>query len=247
MARAALRGRLNWRLARLSSVRVETAAARTLVLEAPGWPGHLAGQHLDVRLTAEDGYSAQRSYSLAAPAAGDHLEITVQAVEDGEVSGYLLDVFAVGDRIEVRGPVGRWFVWRETDTDPVLLVAGGSGVVPLMAMVRAWRAAQSQVPFRLIYSVRDPAEVYYAAELRDLGAHGLDVAILYTRTAAPNAGRPAGRITAADLSMFGWPPELGPRGYVCGPTGFVEAAADLLVGLGHDPTAIRTERFGPTS
>ena len=200
-----------------------------------------------MRLTAEDGYSTQRSYSLAAPPAGEHLEITVQAVEDGEVSPYLLEVFAVGDQIEVRGPVGRWFVWRPTDTDPVLLVAGGSGVVPLMAMVRQWQAVGSPVAFRLIYSVRSPADVYYADELRGLAATGLGLETLYTRAAPLDAPRAAGRITAADLRAFGLPAELGPRCYVCGPTGFVEAAADLLVGLGHDPATIRTERFGPTS
>src|SRR5918993_567427 len=170
MARAALPGRLTsrptWRVARMVDHREETPTARTVVLDVPGWPGHLPGQHVDVRLTAEDGYSTQRSYSMAAPADGDRVEITVQRVADGEVSPYLTEVFATGDPVEIRGPVGGWFVWPATDTRPVLLVGGGSGIVPLMAMMRARTAAGSRAPFRLLYSVRSPEEVYYADELR---------------------------------------------------------------------------------
>ncbi|WP_242424153.1 FAD-binding oxidoreductase, partial [Frankia sp. EI5c] len=175
--------RLAWRVARLAAVREETSTARTLVLDVPGWPGHLAGQRVDLRLTAADGYSTRRSYSLAAPADGDRLELTVQRVPGGEVSPYLTEVFSVGDPVELRGPIGGWFVWRPTDTAPVLLVAGGSGIVPLMAMVRARRAAGSRVPFRLLYSARTPADLYYAAELRE-AVHrdpGLDVTRVYTR------------------------------------------------------------------
>lgn len=165
MARAAvsgrLTGRLSWRVARLVGYRDETATVRTLVLDVTGWPGHSAGQHVDLRLTAADGYSTQRSYSLAAPADGDRLELTVQRVPDGEVSPYLTEVYSVGDPVEVRGPLGGWFVWRPTETEPVLLIAGGSGIVPLMAMVRARRTARSRTPFRLIYSVRSPAEGYF--------------------------------------------------------------------------------------
>src|SRR5947207_7957108 len=162
MARAAVSRRLTWRVGHLAGQREETATARTLVLDVPGWPGHLAGQHVDLRLTAADGYSAQRSFSLAAAVDGDRVELTVQRVPDGEVSPYLTEVFAVGDPIEIRGPVGGWFVWRETDRAPVLLVAGGSGIVPLMAMVRARAGAGSRVPFRLVYSVRTPDDGYYA-------------------------------------------------------------------------------------
>ncbi|WP_320066213.1 ferredoxin reductase [Micromonospora sp. RTGN7] len=239
---------LTWRVARLVERRPETPTAQTLVLDAPGWPGHLPGQHVDVRLTAADGYQAARSYSLAGPADGDRIALTVQRVPDGEVSPYLIDVWAVGDPVEVRGPVGGWFVWRPAETMPVLLVAGGSGAVPLMAMVRGRRAAGSRAPFRLIYSVRTPADVFYADELhrRARDDRGLDVAYVYTR-AAPDGwrGEPH-RIGAADVNTHGWPPDLDPLCYVCGPTGFVEAVADMLVGLGHPPGRIRTERFGPT-
>ncbi|KAB1153238.1 oxidoreductase [Micromonospora sp. AMSO12t] len=239
---------LRWRVARLCERRVETPTAHTLVLEAPGWPGHLPGQHVDVRLTASDGYQAARSYSLAGPAEADRITLTVQRVPDGEVSPYLIDVYAEGDPVEVRGPVGGWFVWRPEETAPVLLVAGGSGVVPLMAMVRARRAAGSRVPFRLLYSVRTPADVFYADELRrrvrdDLG---LDVAYVYTREAPQDWRGEPHRIGLADVNSHGWPPELEPLCYVCGPTGFVETVADLLVGLGHQSRRVKTERFGPT-
>jgi ferredoxin-NADP reductase len=244
MARAAVPGRLTWRVAHLAEARDETATARTLVLDVSDWPGHLAGQHVDLRLTADDGYTAQRSYSLAS--AGDRVELTVQRLPDGEVSPYLTDTFKVGDPIELRGPVGGWFVWRVTDTAPVLLLAGGSGVVPLMAMVRARGLAGSRVPFRLLYSTRTPNDAIYTEELRRRGLqdHGLDVIHLYTREAPPEDKRGAGRLSAADLVQWGWPPEFAPAVFVCGPTGFVEAAADLLVDAGHDPKRIKTERFG---
>jgi len=209
------------------------------------WAGHLPGQHIEVRLTAEDGYQTARSYSLAAPAAGDRLEITVQRADGGEVSPFLTDELGVGDRVEVRGPLGGWFVWRPADPGPVLLVAGGSGVVPLMAMIRA-RAGVSRAPFRLIYSVRTPDDRIYAAELRRRAADdgGLDVAYVYTREAPAGGSRPPGRIGADDLVVHGWPPDFEPACYVCGPTPLVEAVAGLLVGWGHHPERIRTERFG---
>jgi ferredoxin-NADP reductase len=217
-----------------------------LVLDVPGWPGHEAGQHVDVRLTAPDGYTALRSYSLAAPADGDRIELTVQHVDDGEVSAYLAGVYAIGDPVEVRGPVGGWFVWREASPEPVFLVAGGSGIVPLMAMIRARAAANSRTPFRLLYSVRSPADVIFADELqrRARDDRGLDVTYLYTRSAPDGwPGRPH-RITVPDLNTAGWPPELGPTCFVCGPTGFVEKAADILVALGHEPRRVKSERFG---
>ncbi len=223
--------------------RAETPTARTLVLEAPDWPGHLAGQHVDVRLTAPDGYSTQRSFSLAAPPDGDLIELTVQRVDGGEVSTYLADVYSVDDPVEIRGPVGGWFVWRPSETAPVLLVAGGSGIVPLMAMIRARRAAGSRTPFRLIYSTRAPDEVYYVDELRR-PVDGLDVTYLYTRVAPEEWPRPARRITVADLNSGGWPPEFEPRCFVCGPTSFVEVVADALVALGHRPERVKTERYG---
>ncbi|MGH3646514.1 MAG: ferredoxin reductase [Micromonosporaceae bacterium] len=236
---------MTWRVARLVESRDETPTARTLVLAVPDWPGHLAGQHVDVRLTAADGYSTQRSYSLAAPPDGERIELTVQRVPDGEVSPYLTGIFALGDPVEIRGPVGGWFVWRPTATEPVLLVAGGSGIVPLMAMARARRAAGSRVPFRLIYSVRSPAEIYYTDELRR-GAPGLDVTYVYTRAAPEGFARPPGRIGIFDLNTGGWPADFEPSCYVCGPTGFVEKVADILVALGHNPRRVKTERFGPS-
>jgi ferredoxin-NADP reductase len=240
--------RLGWRVATVVDVRAETTTARTILLDVPGWPGHLAGQHVDVRLTAPDGYTAQRSYSIASAPDGTQVELTVQRVEDGEVSPYLTDVLQAGYPMELRGPVGGWFVWRPAERAPVLLVAGGSGIVPLMAMVRARAAAGRRVPFRLVYSVRSPDEAYYADELRRRRRDdaGLDVAFAYTRTAPDGWTGQVGRVTAATLSAHGWPPALEPACFVCGPTGFVEAAADMLVALGHTPALIKTERFGPT-
>ncbi len=245
MARAAVPGRLNWLVATLSAARDETATAKTLVLDVPGWPGHLAGQHVDVKLTAEDGYSAQRSYSIASAPDGARLELTVQRIADGEVSPYLTEVMEPGDPLELRGPIGGWFVWNPRSTAPVLLLAGGSGIVPLMAMIRAHAAAASKVPLRLVYSVRNPADAIYASELSERSvASPLTVTYLYTRTAPP--GMPVGRISAAAVAAAAWPTQARPAIFICGPTGFVETAANLLVGAGHDPAAIKTERFGPT-
>ncbi|MFI6263415.1 ferredoxin reductase [Micromonospora sp. NPDC051006] len=246
------RAPLTWRVARLVERRVETPTAQTLVLELSDWPGHLPGQHLDIRLTAPDGYQTARSYSLAGPVVdgpgGPRIEVTVQRVPDGEVSPYLIDTYAEGDPVEVRGPVGGWFVWRAEESAPVLLVGGGSGIVPLMAMLRARRAAGSRTPFRLLYSVRTPDDVIYADELRRRGRDdlGLDVAYLYTRQAPEGWRGEPHRIGLADVNNHGWPADLEPVNYVCGPTGFVETVADLLVGLGHQPRRVKTERFGPT-
>ncbi|MFC4056262.1 ferredoxin reductase [Actinomadura syzygii] len=236
MARAAIPGRLAWRVARLAEARQETETARTLVFDVPDWPGQTAGQHIDLRLTADDGYTAQRSYSLSAP---DRVELTVQRIADGEVSPYLTDVIGLGDPVELRGPVGGWFVWRPGTERPVLLIAGGSGIAPLMAMIRARRRSGDGTPFTLLYSVRTPSDVYFADELRRPD-HGLTVALVYTREAPDGWPRPPGRLAPADLAHLG----LAGDCFVCGPTGFVEAAADLLVARGHDPRRIRTERFG---
>jgi ferredoxin-NADP reductase len=250
MARAAVSGRLIWRVATLAEARMETPSARTLVLDVPDWPGHLPGQHIDVRLTAPDGYSAQRSYSIASAWSGSGpVELTIQRVPDGEVSTYLTDTLEVGQPIELRGPVGGWFVWREAQTAPVLLVAGGSGVVPLMAMIRARGLVRGRQPFRLIYSVRTPEDACYATELarhvRD--DPGLDVRYVYTRKTPDGWPEPPKRLGVATLNTYGWPADFGPDCFVCGPTSFVETAADVLVALGHDPGKIRTERFGGTS
>ncbi|MEU7984430.1 ferredoxin reductase [Streptosporangium canum] len=246
MARATVLGRLSWRVATVAAVRDETPTARTIVLDVPGWPGHLAGQHVDVRLTAPDGYSTQRSYSVASAPRGDRLELTVESLPDGEVSPYLTRVLSVGDPLELRGPIGGWFVWRPEAPEPVQLVAGGSGAVPLMAMIRA-RAAGAAAPFRLLYSVRDPEAALYRDELRGASedGSGLDVTYAYTRRAPEGWPRPPGRVDAGLLAETAWAPELDPACYVCGPTGFVETVADLLVAAGHDPARIRTERFGP--
>jgi len=252
MARAAVPGRLSrrlaWRVATLSERRRETATASTLVFDVPEWPGHLPGQHVDVKLTAADGYSTERSYSIANAADGGRVELTVQRVPDGEVSPYLVDGLRVGDPVELRGPVGGWFVWRRADTDPVVLVAGGSGLVPLMAMVRERELAHSRVPFRLIYSVRTPDDVLYADELRrrQRDDRGLDVTYAYTRRGPDGWPGRVGRIGLADVATHGWPPDLAPACFVCGPTGFVETVANILVAQGHDPRKVKTERFGPS-
>ena len=246
--------RPRWLPAQLVGLRSETMTARTLRLDVPGWPGHRAGQHLDVRLTAADGYSAQRAYSISEPVARDQVSITVQLVHGGEVSPYLVEDMELGDQLEVRGPIGGWFVWSPSPGDPaeqpVLLVGGGSGVVPLMAMVRERARLGSTAPFRLVYSVRDPEQVLYADELDRLASdEGLVLEVIYTREAPVGPHRPPGRITAADLAT---PPSASrgtiapPRVYVCGPTGFVEHTIGLLLSLGHAGTSIRAERFGPS-
>jgi ferredoxin-NADP reductase len=203
---------------------------------------------VDVRLSAEDGYQAERSYSIASAPDGQQVELTVQRVPDGEVSPYMVEEMMVGDELELRGPVGGWFSWRPEEPMPILLVAGGSGVVPLMAMVRERGRTHSTVPFSLLYSVRSPDDVFYAGELsrRSREDAGLAVSMLYTRSAPEGAARPVGRIRPDDLASGGWPAGSGARAYVCGPTAFVETVAGLLVDLGYGTSNIRTERFGPT-
>jgi ferredoxin-NADP reductase len=237
--------KLQWRVARVVASTPETESAQTIGLAVPGWGGHLAGQHIDLKLTAEDGYSAQRSYSLSRPADGERIELTVQQIADGEVSPYLTGV-RPGEEIELRGPIGGWFVWRPAEQARILLVAGGSGIVPLMAMLRQ-RVLVGSAEFRLVYSVRSPADVYYAKELAQLevDCDWLQVTVAYTR-AAPQTARPPGRVGVGDLAVSGWIPDDSLRVYVCGTTGFVESVTTKLIGLGHSPSAIRTERFGPS-
>ncbi|OBG98877.1 oxidoreductase [Mycobacterium sp. E3251] len=239
--------KLRWRVARVVDSEPENGSAQTIGLTVPGWSGHLAGQHVDLKLTAEDGYSAQRSYSLSRPADGERIELTVQQIPDGEVSPYLAGLVA-GDEVELRGPIGGWFVWRPGEGDRVLLVGGGSGIVPLMAMLRQ-RVVVGSAYFRLVYSVRSPEDVYYAQELRRLerDCDWLQIAVVYTRVAAPRTTRPPGRVRAADLVSTDWVPADVARVYVCGPTGFVESVTAKLIEQGHQPSAIRTERFGPSS
>jgi ferredoxin-NADP reductase len=219
-----------------------------LVLTVPTWPGHDAGQHVDVRLRAADGYTAVRSYSIASAPDGERLELTVEELSDGEVSPYLAHTIAPGDALELRGPIGGWFVWHPASRDPVQLVAGGSGIVPLMAMIRTRAQAGNRAPFRLIYSVRSPDAVIYAAELkrRAVEDDGFAVTYAYSRVVPPGWRRPARRIDAALIAQSAFPAEQTPACYVCGPTPFVEAVAGLLGAAGYEASRIKTERFGPS-
>jgi ferredoxin-NADP reductase len=235
--------RLAWRTARLAGRHPQTATARSLAFTVRDCLGHLPGQHVDVRLTADDGYQAVRSYSLAAPADGGTLELGVQTVPSGEVSPYLADELPVGADVEFRGPLGNWFVWRPEERRPALLVAGGSGVVPLAAMIRAHRRARSTGPLTLLYSVRTPGDVWYRDDLGPGDGH-LDVRFVYTREAPPGGARPPGRVTPADLDAAAALLTRDSPVYVCGPTAFVENVSDQLVDLGRSPATIRTERFG---
>jgi ferredoxin-NADP reductase len=233
---------------RLASRRRESPSAHTFVLDVPGWPGHRAGQHVDVRLTAEDGYQAQRSYSIATAPDGERIELTVEALPDGEVSGYLAEELREGDELELRGPIGGWFAWGPQDGGPLLLVGGGSGVVPLAAMVRHRAAEGAAVPTRLIVSARTEPDVLYRAELEGLASADdkLELTVTLTRERSPAWAGRRGRIGHALLAEAAFAPEERPRAFVCGPTGFVEAVADALVDLGHAPDLVRTERFGPS-
>jgi ferredoxin-NADP reductase len=226
----------------------ETPRVRSLVLEVAGWPGHRAGQHVDVRLTAEDGYQAVRSYSIASPPEERRVCLTIERLNDGEVSPFLVDDVRSGDRLELRGPVGGYFVWDEALSGPLFLVGGGSGIVPLMAMVRHRVAAKSEVPVRLLVSSRSPEDAIYRQELEQLAAEQRGIEVIDTFTRAQPAGWTgyARRIDAEMLHETAPSPEQRPLMYVCGPTQLVEAVAGALVALGHDPGRVRTERFGPT-
>ena len=241
-------GRLGWRVASVVEVRPETARVASLFLDVPGWAGHLAGQHVDLRLVAEDGYQAERSYSIASAPDGQRVELTVERLDDGEVSPYLAGEVRQGDQLELRGPIGGYFVWRPELGGPLLLVAGGSGVVPLMAMLRHRAATGSSVPTRLLYSSRTLEDVIYRDELERLAAAGDGLTVTHTLTRAQPPGWQgyARRVDAAMLREVGWEPGERPLAYVCGPTRLVEAVAGELVALGHDPLRVRTERFGPT-
>ena len=242
------RGPLLWQLGELAEIVQETPRVASLYLDVPDWPGHLAGQHLDVRLTAEDGYQAERSYSIASPPEDSRLALTVERLDDGEVSPYLVGELKVGDKVELRGPIGGYFVWRWGDDRPLLLVAGGSGVVPLMAMLRHRSAGSHKTPARLLYSSRTFADIIYREELDRLisAKDGLTVHHTLTRD------KPAGwtgftrRIDAEMVKEVAWLSAQQPAVYVCGPTPFVEAAATLLVGMGYEPGWVKTERFGAT-
>ena len=244
MARAAVLGRLTWQIATVEEVVDETPRVRTIVLDVPDWPGHRAGQHLDVRLTAEDGYRAEREYSIAS-APGEPVAITVERLEDGEVSPYLTEELRSGDGLELRGPIGGYFVWEPEDGGPLLLVAGGSGVVPLRSMLRHRQRSGSDVPVRLLYSSRTLEDVIYRTEL-DAAGEGIEVVYTLTREQSPDWTGYARRVDAELLIEVVWSADEDPRTFVCGPTSFVETVAAGLVDLGYPPRRVKTERFGAT-
>ncbi len=247
MAGTTVLGRLTWIVAEVAETVSETPRVRTLLLGADGWPRHQAGQHLDVRLTAEDGYQAQRSYSIAS-APEDTLAITVERLEDGEISPYLVDEARAGDRLEVRGPIGGYFVWDPSDPGPLLLVGGGSGVVPLMSMIRHRVRSASTVPVRILYSSRTLEDVIYREELDEIAArnHGVEVFHTLTREQPEGWSGYSRRIDEEILREVAWRASDEPRVFICGSTRFVDAAADGLVALGYEPRTIKTERFGAT-
>jgi ferredoxin-NADP reductase len=225
----------------------EAPRVRSIVLDIPGWRGHRAGQHVDMRLTADDGYQAQRSYSIASAPEDSRLALTVERLADGEVSPYLVDELRIGDELELRGPVGGYFVWETSLGGPLLLVAGGSGIVPFRSMLRHRSAIGSTVPVRLLYSARSLAGLIYRDEIMKIAAQdGIDVSVTLTGEQPPGWQGYGRRIDPDMLAEAGWPPGEQPLAYICGPTGFVEAAASALVALRHDPGRIRTERFGGT-
>lgn len=248
MARAEIRGRLTWQLATVTGVIDQTRRVRTLELDAPDWPGHRPGQHIDVRLTAEDGYATERSYSIATAPDGSMFGITVERLDDGEVSPYLTSELRQGDQLELRGPIGGFFVWVPDRGGPLQLIAGGSGLVPLMAMVRTRIATGSTVPVRILVSSRSWDDVIYRSELEAIATGEIDVSVTHTLTRSRPAGWTghAGRVDRALLADVVWPSTERPLCYVCGPSGFVETVASALVELGHAPDRVRTERFGPT-
>ena len=247
MAGTAVRGRLIWQLGSVVELVDETPRVKSIVLELPDWAGHRAGQHVDVRLIAEDGYQAQRSYSIASAPEDGGVVLTVERLEDGEVSPYLVDELRAGDKLELRGPIGGFFVWDRSFGGPLLLIAGGSGVVPLRAILRHRAAARSDVPARLLYSSRTLEDVIYGDELNRLAADDeVDVRLTLTRRWPKDWNGHRGRVDNALLEEVAWSPDDKPLTYICGPTGFVEAVANGLVQLGHDPARIRTERFGAT-
>ncbi|HEX2739877.1 MAG TPA: ferredoxin reductase [Rubrobacter sp.] len=239
---------LTWRVGEVVETIPDTQRTKRLFLEVPGWEGHRAGQHVDVRLTAEDGYQAQRSYSIASAPDDGLVELLVERLEDGEVSPYLTDELRIGDGLELRGPIGGWFAWEAREGGPLLLIAGGSGIAPLMAMIRHHKAAGSDVPVRLLFSSRSYEDVFFREELESLAAENntLEITHTLTRSTPPGWTGYDRRIDEEMLGEVAFSPEDRPLAFVCGPTPLVESVATDLVGLGHDPTRVKTERFGPT-
>jgi ferredoxin-NADP reductase len=235
-----------WQVGEVIGAAGETPRVKSLTIRLPEWPGHRAGQHVDVRLTAEDGYQAVRSYSIASPPEDSDVVLTVERLDDGEVSPYLVDEVRTGDMLEFRGPIGGYFVWDVSQGGPVLLIGGGSGIVPLMAMIRHRQALGSDIPMRLLYSSRSPVDVIYRRDLESVGGRGVDIVYTYTRVQPPGWTGYSRRVDAAMLAEVA--PALAERPliYICGPTNFVETAANALLALGHAAERIKTERFGPT-
>jgi ferredoxin-NADP reductase len=249
MEKTAVLGRLTWQFGEVVATQAETARTRSLTLAVPQWQGHRPGQHVDVRLTSEDGYQAERSYSIASPPEQERrLTLTVERLDDGEVSPYLVDELRAGDKLELRGPIGGYFVWEARLGGPLLLVAGGSGIVPLMAMIRHRVAVGSNVLTRLLYSSRSFEDVIYRDELARLASADptLEVIQTLTRTQPQGWTGYSRRIDTEMLREVAWPPKQLALAFICGPTQFVETAAAGLVSLGYEPTRIKTERFGPT-
>jgi ferredoxin-NADP reductase len=246
VARTALPGRLTWQLGRVVELIPETPRTKSIVLELPDWVGHRAGQHVDVRLTAEDGYQAQRSYSIASGPEDRTLVLTVERLADGEVSPYLVDELRAGDELELRGPIGGYFVWEASYGGPLLMVGGGSGVVPFRAMLRHWAAGDRATMPRLLYSSRSLSDVIYRDELMQLARDGADIQITLTREWPQDWDGHSGRFDRAEIERLAWAPEEKPLSYVCGPNSFVESVAEALVAAGHPAGRIRTERFGPS-
>jgi ferredoxin-NADP reductase len=238
--------RLAWQLANVSDIAVETPRVKTVTLNVRGWQGHRPGQHVDIRLTAEDGYQAQRSYSIASPPDGELLALTVERLENGEISPYLVDELRIGDQFELRGPIGGYFVW--TEGGPLCLIAGGSGITPLMAMLRHRERHEDPTPATLIYSSRSLDDIIYRTELDAMRERDRSLRVLHALTRQQPIGWAgyAGRIDRALLAQACFPPAQSPKIFVCGPTAFVEDVSRFLVELGHDPSAIKTERFGPS-
>ena len=240
--------KIAWRIGEVVETSPDTTRTKSLFLEVPGWEGHRAGQHVDVRLTAEDGYQAQRSYSIASAPEDGRVELLIERLDDGEVSPYLTDELRAGDGLELRGPIGGWFAWDDWEGGPLLLVAGGSGIAPLMAMIRHRRAAGNDTPVRLLFSSRSYEDIIFREELERLAADDDPLEIIHTLTRSTPPGWEGydRRIDEEMLAEVAFSPDEGPLAFVCGPTPLVETVATALVGLDHDPMRVKTERFGPT-
>jgi len=239
---------IDWQTGRVQAIVTETSRVKSIILQPARWSGHWPGQHVDIRLTADDGYQAERSYSIASPPEEQLLTLTVERVEDGEVSPYLLDELRVGDALEFRGPIGRYFIWSQTRGGPICLVAGGTGITPLMAMLRHRERSRPNIPASLIYSARSLADVVYRDELDMMARGDLNLRLVYalTREHPSDWNGHLGRVTEVLLAENSFTREQNPTFFICGPTGFVESISSMLVKLGFDPFTVKTERFGPT-